>query len=160
MNDKQCSQCGEIKTAEHFYKTMSRGHTYLTGACRPCHNASSKRTHDRRYSYDVDYKVGRLLHSVRTRCSEKGLPFDLTEDWVLEKFRRGVCEASGLPLNLFDSAGVGERPWGPSLDRIDPSRGYTTDNVQLVCWIYNRAKGAGSHTDVLKMAKAIIANDK
>jgi len=43
----------------------------------------------------------------------------------------------------------------PSLDRVDSSKGYTKDNVQLVCRIYNTAKGNGTKEDVMKMVDAL-----
>lgn len=157
MTDKRCSRCGELKDASDFYTTVSRGNSYLSGACKPCHNQASKKSYDKKMSSEVTYRVRRLLHSVRQRCDKYGYAFDLTEQWVLEKYLRGVCEATNLPLNIFDHGGVGERPWGPSLDRVDQTKGYTKDNVQLVSWIYNRAKGSGTHEDVLILAKALVA---
>lgn len=105
---------------------------------------------------DAGYKVVRLLHSVKQRCDKAGLPFDLDIDWLLPRYLAAKCEVTGLPLNLFGVGTVGERPWGPSLDRVDQTAGYTKDNVLLVCWMLNRAKGSGSMSDVLLLAKALI----
>ena len=46
------------------------------------------------------------------------------------------CAATGKPLSWDD-----DRAWLPSIDRIDSSKGYTTDNVRLVCWAFNEIKG-------------------
>ena len=40
-----------------------------------------------------------------------------------------------------------------SLDRIDPKKGYTKNNCQIVSVIYNKAKGDGCATDVFLMAQ-------
>lgn len=32
------------------------------------------------------------------------------------------------------------RPFAPSIDRIESKKGYTSDNIQIVCQIVNRAK--------------------
>jgi len=108
---------------------------------------------------DEDYRIRRLLHSVRQRARTLGVPFDLTHEWVKEKFKVGVCEVSGLPLDLTSEGSVGERAWGPSLDREVPSLGYTQENTRVVCWIYNRAKGASDHDSVITLARALVAND-
>ena len=43
-----------------------------------------------------------------------------------------------------------------SLDKIDPSKDYSPDNVQLLCWCVNRAKGAMSTDEFLSMARHIV----
>jgi len=48
-------------------------------------------------------------------------------------------------------------PFSPSFDRIDNTQGYTRDNVQLVCLIYNTAKNAHTHEDLLKLARALVS---
>jgi hypothetical protein len=152
---KTCNACEETKPLTDFYMTTSRGGKYPTARCRPCHNTASKAGHDSRMTKDAGYKVTRLLHSVRQRCGESGLPFDLDSEWLLPRYLAATCEVTGLPLNLFGTGTVGERPWGPSLDRIDQKAGYTKDNVLLVCWMLNRAKGSGSMDDVLLLAEAL-----
>jgi hypothetical protein len=48
-------------------------------------------------------------------------------------------------------------PLSPSLDRIDPRFGYVAGNVHVVVWVYNRAKGDGTHEDVLMLMEALSA---
>lgn len=43
----------------------------------------------------------------------------------------------------------------PSIDRIDSTKGYTKDNIQLVCVIANQAKSDLTHTEFLDMVKII-----
>lgn len=104
-----------------------------------------------------------MCTTAKKRAEEKGWEFNLTPEWIKPKLELGLCEITGLPLELSggDFKGYGHfRPWTPSLDRIDPTKGYTTDNVQVVCWIYNQAKGVGNHADVVRLSQAVIANDK
>lgn len=159
MNDKQCTRCKQIKPHNEFYETISRGHKYATANCIPCHNKTSKESHDKRMTTDVRYKVIRLLRTIKQRSEKLNVPFDLDLEWVLNKYENGRCEVSGIPLSIFDHSGVGNRPWGASLDRVDPTKGYVKENVRLVCWIYNRAKGSGTHDDLMKLVKALAAND-
>jgi len=47
-------------------------------------------------------------------------------------------------------------PYYPVIDRIDCTKGYTQDNCQLVCWMFNNAK-ADHHTEVFELwAKAFV----
>ncbi len=71
----------------------------------------------------------------------------------------GKCEVTGLAFSLNRPKTRREslRAWGPSVDRVDPLKGYTRDNCRLVCWMYNAAKGVSSDEDVMTMARALVA---
>ena len=45
------------------------------------------------------------------------------------------------------TAGKGRLPFGPSIDRIDPSRGYEPDNCRLVVWRFNSLRGDAHHPE-------------
>ena len=73
--------------------------------------------------------------------------FDITVPFLVDLFERqdGRCALSGLPM--LTTTHIDERPddarCNPnklSIDRIDSSRGYTEDNVQLVRWRLNSMK--------------------
>lgn len=49
----------------------------------------------------------------------------------------------------------GRSPWSISIDQIIPNKGYTKDNVQLVCLMYNLCKGVWSDNEVKKFTRAI-----
>lgn len=106
----------------------------------------------RKYYATPKGRAANLLSSARSSSKKRGLEFDLTQNWIRRRIEAGQCEVTGLP---FIS---GERPWCPSLDRTDPTRGYTKDNVKVVVWMYNSCKGVASHEDVLKFANAISIN--
>ena len=82
--------------------------------------------------------VRNLTGNARYRARQKGLEFTITSDWVRERLERGVCEVTGEPF--IYGRGMARGPNSPSLDRIDPSKGYTPDNTRVVIWAYNAAK--------------------
>lgn len=102
-------------------------------------------------------KAERKLRSkirAKWRLTKKGadareLDFTLTEEDINKLLHNGVCTKTGI---AFEATG----DFAASIDRIDNSRGYTIDNVQAVCWVYNRAKGANTDTAVLRMAEALV----
>ena len=65
------------------------------------------------------------------------------------------CEVTGMPFNPRFWAAGPKGPWSPSVDRIDPKKGYIKDNCQLVIWMYNAAKQEFSHDDVVLFASAL-----
>lgn len=98
-----------------------------------------------------------LVSGAKKRAAAKGIEFDLTFEWAIEKINAGVCEVTGLPFSLSPPGGHAERsPWSPSVDKIDPSKGYTRDNCRVVVWIYNAAKSEFSDSDVLRMAMSVV----
>lgn len=69
------------------------------------------------------------------------------------------CAQSGLELHLTcPDTGDSRNPWSPSLDRKDRTQGYTPENVQIVCMMYNVAKASFSDDHVAMMAYAIAEN--
>ena len=101
-------------------------------------------------------RASRLLTWVRARAARKGCEFDLDVEWIGERLEAGCCEVTGLPLELQISK-IGQiHPWGPSVDRIDSSLGYTKQNCQIVCWAYNMAKSDWNHDVVQRLAQAIV----
>jgi hypothetical protein len=66
----------------------------------------------------------------------------------------GRCALSGVKMTWMNER---IRPTSISIDRIDSSRGYSRDNVRLLCHSVNRMKGDATDGDVLEIAKAIVA---
>ena len=160
MTSKHCSLCGTTKPLTEFN---------LNGFyCRPCSREKQRqyrrdrpalyRQLDRQRHAAADRRAYHLVRTARCRAAEKGWAFDLTPQWVQERLERGVCEVTGLPFDMPLGDGTGRaRAFGPSLDRQDNGRGYTTDNVKVVCWMYNAAKGVSTHSDVVKFAEALCS---
>lgn len=102
-----------------------------------------------------------MCRSAKRTAKTLGVAFDLTKDWILEKLKNGNCEITGLPFDL-SNRGTGKKgaanvqKYAPSLDRKDPTGGYTKDNVRLVVWMYNVGKHNYSHEDFVVFARALI----
>ncbi len=47
----------------------------------------------------------------------------------------GLCHWTGIPMTIERDS-----PWSVSIDRLDNSKGYDADNVQLCCWWANLAR--------------------
>ncbi len=50
--------------------------------------------------------------------------------------------------------------WNISVDRIDSNKGYTVDNIQLVCAIINRMKMNLSNDEFISLCDALASNNK
>lgn len=106
-----------------------------------------------------------LWQSAKKASQKNNLDFDLTKEWIEQKLVDGFCEVSKLPFD-FTSKETGtwgsgsQNPYAPSLDKTDPNKGYTKDNVKVVVWIYNVGKQNNTHNDMMTLAKALVENYK
>jgi len=112
----------------------------------------------------IAQRAKQLTSSAHQRALQHKVPYSLTCKWVFEKLMLGSCEITGLPFDMGTEAaprGSQHRSnFVPTIDRIEPSLGYTPQNSRIVIWGYNAAKSTGTDEDVLQMAKAVVARDK
>lgn len=79
-----------------------------------------------------------VLINVRLRAKREQLDYDLTSSDIIIPSR---CPILGIPIIK------GGRPLcasNPSIDRKDPSKGYTKDNIWIISWRANRLKSDGT----------------
>ena len=123
-------------------------HTEETGL-----SESTNRRHIRRK--DLRSLLTDRIWNIRSKCRRVKRECDIDVDWAYEQLVSTgfICAVTGIPLALDQGR---EHPWSLSFDRIDNSRGYTKDNVQIVCMMYNLCKYRYNSSDVLEMAHALI----
>lgn len=97
-------------------------------------------------------KASRLFSKVMYRARVNKLEVTIDMEWILERLNYGRCEVTGIK---FEDSG-NQSPFGPSIDRKNPSLGYTKENSQVVVFIYNTAKHKHSHEDVMRLARALL----
>ncbi len=87
-------------------------------------------------SYTHKYPIRIKLSFAKQKALKRDLIFDLDEKFIkeLEIKQDNKCIYSGIS---FDPT---IEEYSMSIDRIDSSRGYTKDNVQLVCVCVNTMK--------------------
>lgn len=97
-----------------------------------------------------------LYRRSRKNAKLRDLPFELSRDEFYQIVTRakGVCEVTGITFELSIKGGCERRPFAPSLDRIDSSKGYVFSNCRLVCGIVNTAMGAWGEGIFWRMVRA------
>lgn len=100
-----------------------------------------------------------LIRSAKTRASLKNLEFSITPEYIRSLFEAsgGKCQLTGIPFD-FDKSYVPyeRRPYVPSIDRINPSAGYTEGNVRLICSAVNIAMNTWGMPVLMRIATALI----
>lgn len=94
--------------------------------------------------YKQEYK---LLSRARTRANEKGLEFSLklSDIKIPEK-----CPLLNIPFSLGQKKAT---PNSPSLDRINPTKGYTPDNIWVISHKANTVKSDLTMQEIKKLVE-------
>lgn len=95
-----------------------------------------------------ELQLAAMLKQSRKNARARGLPHSITIDDLREmaSLSGGRCALSGLKFEYGLAKEVDglntrrKRPWAPSIDRIDSTRGYDIGNVRLVCVAVNIAR--------------------
>lgn len=155
---KICNVCKVDKPLEEFSKLhcTKDGRAY---ACLTCSRVKAKAYRDlNREQYNVNQKLGRqtektfiaqLLHGAKTRSKQKGFEFSLTVEFITDLLHKidYKCQITGQQMNLNSFSKKDKNPFKVSLDRVDSTKGYTEDNVQLTCWAVNLMKNTFDEED-------------
>jgi len=127
MSTKKCTICNITKDSTKDYLKVGK---YYLSYCKSCYNQKQVLRNHKATPEE------RLLRSAKSTAKRKGLDFDLSlEDIVIPD----VCPVLGTPFNLQVGPKGGDVN-GPSLDRINSYKGYTKDNVWVICKKANMCK--------------------
>lgn len=135
--DKRARQ--NAKSMECYYKAVSD----------PVKKAAISRSARERYWLNQEW---RIAQEAKIRARKRGLPYDLTKEWVKETWT-GFCALTGLPFRLRSTTITA---YSPSIDRIDNAKGYTRDNCRWVLYGVNALKNVGTDADAFKIAQALV----
>ena len=130
----KCSFCEEMKECEEFQKSKKNIRGYLN-KCRKCvseYNKQRNRT--------IDGLIKKIYNGQRSNSRSRGhsLP-----NYSFEEFIQWVKEQNDF-LKLYQIWVDSEYDTDliPSVDRKDDDLGYSLDNIQLMTWGENKAKGS------------------
>jgi len=155
-----CTPCTREYQRSRYVPT---GDIQEVGSCIDCgaemrwkRKASARRNGRCQSCYHKYRTVYSMWHSAKTRAAQKDREFTLTIDSLYDKIIGSGCDRTGLPFHLEDTNKKTRcHPLSPSLDRIDPFKGYTEENTQVVCWWYNAAKNQFTDEEVIELCKAV-----
>ena len=101
-----------------------------------------------------------LVESAKYRANKAKSPYDLDVFWVLDRLKK--CPYLGLDF-VFGQTGKNyshRHPLSASIDKIDPLKGYTKENCQVVSWWYNCAKQQFTNEDMYNFCRLVYENGK
>ena len=106
-----------------------------------CSRACISKHRNTKNANDPNFKLSQLLNGARHRAKRDRRDCDITLDFLKGLYygNQGRC---ALTKRVFDWSRLSDYPINPNamtLDRIDPSKGYTVGNVRLITYHTNIA---------------------
>ena len=159
LDTKTCNTCKEDKLPAEF----SLNNAAKDGLQYNCRTSDNKRQIQRRQKnpdvhleyqrqyqrnrrLDFEYRLQMLLNASKQRAKLNDREHDINVEDIKAIYPiDGCCPIFGIKLE-FNEAGF--RDSSPSIDRINSTKGYTRDNIQVISWKANRIKGAASLQDL------------
>ena len=139
---KTCNQSKEITKNFQLYKKFNRTDLHCW-ACRYIkhkpylqnYNLSHKKvkSNQARARHEKDPRVA-MLANARWRANKFGFPFDITVDDIIIPTH---CPILGIPLKLGTKYPTN---FSPSLDKINPEKGYVKGNIAVLSFKANKLK--------------------
>lgn len=98
-------------------------------------------------NWRLNHPAQRLFQTARQRARDNNLVFDLTpEDVVIPD----VCPVLGIPIK----SATGYQSYNsPSIDQVEPGKGYTKTNTCVISWRANRLKNNGTLIEIEAIAR-------
>lgn len=87
-----------------------------------------------------------LINGAYTRGGASEI---IAEDIILPR----VCSLLGVELEYNNSVATNH---SPSLDRIDPTKGYVLGNIEVISFLANRMKNNATPEQLIKFAKNVL----
>jgi hypothetical protein len=149
---KQCSTCGIVKPLNNFYKNATKKDG-LQNYCKQCQALKKKQY---KKNNPVTGQTNDMFLAARKRAKEKGLPFDIDLEYV-RSLVVSHCPVFGMHLEWSACRGKGKGgiPSSPSLDRIDPTKGYVKGNVWIISHKANTFKSYATHEELKILTDAV-----
>ena len=166
--DKLCTQCGELKILSDFYKSgkiTKDGNPVYRGKCKTCENAKTKVKEEDRivppkeiYQDIVYRKCKRMAYDAHSRIFSPSRDYKPCYRNLDNPF--GFESSTELKWYLYknfyqDIKSLLDKDLVPSIDRKDPSKGYTKENIRVINFDLNTALGVDN---VRKKVEMILPN--
>lgn len=148
-----CKTCSCELPLTEFYPNYSRPNTYKIH-CKSCWYAKYKKGRE-----TLDGVFLSMVKNARARSRQTGREFALVKEDIaaLYKAQDGKCALTGEPLATTPrKKGTKEVRDSSTIDRIDPSKGYVKDNIQLVTMQANMAKNQWTTAQLVEFCKNVL----
>lgn len=155
--NKQCPKCKEIKPIDGFNKDKSASDGRQT-YCKPCGTKNLSK-----WGSSFNGYIVKLFKDLKSNASRRNIAVEIDKEDIIELYKKqkGVCALSGDKMTHIYEPGTKKRNpkhiYNISVDRIDPCKHYTVDNIQLVCNKINVIKWDLDQDVFIELCKKVAA---
>lgn len=150
MDTKRCAKCKLDLALDRFNKSknQSQGRASYCKSCRAAYRKEYKAPGEPRLVW-----AKKAIYRARERIQQH---VDLTPEHVVKLLSDSNDRCVYCDSELSLKATLGERyQKSPSLDRLDPSLGYTTGNVAVCCFRCNQIKSDATPDELRRIANKV-----
>jgi hypothetical protein len=148
MLTKRCSYCKAVKDINEFGK-LSHTKDGLQYRCKTCVSLYKEATKERMDKWYKEHreqnKDSQALRCIKHRAKKQEIDFDLSLEDISTYT---TCPVFGWVLER----GIRGQKNSPSVDRVDPTKGYTKDNIQILSSQANLMKQDATPEELLMFA--------
>ena len=146
LENRKCVECNKIKSFNDFHK-HSKCMWGVNTICKECRKTESKKQWENQKTNNLE-KV--ILDRTKSRARKNQIEFNLTiKDIIIPK----ECPVFKVPFVY------GDHDWTPSIDRINPNKGYIKGNVIIVSNKANIIKNNATFDEILKVGNFYSQTD-
>ena len=137
----KCNKC-----SNHEKKIQGRNRGKAKKNTKIKTSIHNKNKHD-----PVRYTCIQLSNNASGRAKKFNMDFDINSAFLI-----GISpiKCPVFNVDLIYGAGI-KGKYAASIDRIDSSKGYTKDNVQIISYLANLMKSNATHSEMVKFAEWI-----
>ncbi len=149
---KPCPKCNELQS--YLRGNYARESLRLGKLCKKCSNRETDNCHRGWYR---GIRIS-WFNAFKASAETRGKVFNISLDDVADAHEKqeGKCALTGWDITFPE---IGQRHiFNCSIDRIDNSRDYETDNIQLIDGRVNMMKGKYGQEFFIETCKAVAAN--
>ena len=156
MAEGDSTYIAKMDASQRRYRESKKGKAAINARMKHYEETGQMKAWHEARRTKPESRASQLLASVRSRAVKYGIKFELLFDDVYSALAIGKCQKTGMKFDLAPHPNYRVHPFAPSIDRINPKKGYVKGNVQIVIWAYNAARNQWGDDVLLTLARAIV----
>lgn len=109
-----------------------------------------------KYNRSVKGICSRAAGYAKYRSKAKGIEYNIDTKYLVSIYPKdGLCPILGYKMEPYQNGKIGQSKFSPSLDRINPRKGYLKGNVEFVCGLANNMMTFAEGPDLIRFSEWI-----
>lgn len=153
---RECRVCKKKLPEDRFYKDPRVGSTNgLRTKCKTCTQQQLRGASSLTYQTFL----AKVYSSSKHARTKAGFTWEITVQDIVDLWEEqgGRCAVTNL-IMTHHRDGTGHKDFNASIDRINPTVGYTADNIRLVCYAVNIMRHRMDESEFYFWIKSIYEN--